>query len=90
MIMILNNEIEVKLGELRPGERAEIIGFCIEDEMQDYLLRLFEVGFILGETIEVIQEAPLSHDPISIRVKDAVYALRRDDANLIRVVKKAG
>jgi Fe2+ transport system protein FeoA len=40
---------------------------------------------VVGEQVEVLGRAPLGQDPISIRVKDAVYALRRDDANLVLV-----
>ena len=87
--MILNNEIPARLGELFPGDRAEIIGFCIEDDLQDFLHRLFEIGFLVGEHLEILQEAPLSRDPMSIRVKDAIYAMRREDANLIQVRKLA-
>jgi ferrous iron transport protein A len=87
MRMILNSDIPVKLGDLTPGESGEIIGFCIEDDLQGFLHRLYEIGFLVGERLDLIQEAPLSHDPISIKVKDAVYAMRREDANLIQVRK---
>ena len=95
MRMILNNNASnpihppISMGELHPGEVATIIGFCVDsdlqDSQQDFLQRLFEVGFLVGEKIEVLHEAPLSHDPISIQVKDAVYAIRRKEANLIQV-----
>ena len=85
MRMILNNGFPQKLGTLKPGDCAVIAGFCIEDDLQDFLHRLYEVGFLLWEPLEVMQEAPLSADPMSIRIKDAVYALRREDANLIQV-----
>ena len=85
--MILNNEEYQKLGELVPGDRVEIVGFCIEDDLQDFLHRLFEVGFLVGEKLQVMSDAPVSHDPMSIKVKDATYAMRRQDANLIRVRK---
>jgi ferrous iron transport protein A len=85
MIMILNKNNLQKLGKLRPGDRAEIAGFCTEDDLQHFLHRLYEVGFLLGEHLEVLQEAPFSSDPMSIKIKDAVYALRREEANLIQV-----
>ena len=83
--MILNKEAPQKLGELSPGSRAEIVGFCADEDLQGFLHRLFEVGFLVGEEVEVLQDAPMGRDPISIRVKDAVYAMRREDANLILV-----
>ncbi len=87
--MILNKEIPEKLGELEPGCRAEIVGFAPADGLKDFLYRLHEVGFLIGESIEILQDAPLGGDPISIRVKDAVYAIRREDANLILVNRTA-
>ena len=85
--MILNNETHDKLGELEPGESVEIVGFSIEEDLQNFLHRLFEVGFLVGEKLEILSHAPLSRNPMSIKVKDATYALRREDANLIRVKK---
>jgi ferrous iron transport protein A len=83
--MILNKEELLKLGELNPGSRAEIVGFCVANDLQNFLHRLYEIGFLVGEEVEILQDAPLGRDPISIRIKDAVYAMRREDANLILV-----
>ena len=87
MITVINNKTkEITLGELKPGEKAEIIGFLSPSaENEGFLHRLFEVGFLLGSDLEVLQEAPFSRDPISVRIKEATYALRRAEANLIRV-----
>ena len=89
MRMILNSEPSETLGLLQPGDRGEITGFRVSDEQMDFLIRLQEVGFIVGECLEIIGSAPLGKNPISIRVKDAVYALRRSDADLI-LVKRSG
>jgi ferrous iron transport protein A len=83
--MILNSESAQMLGALEPGTRGEIVGFGLTEDHLDFLIRLNEVGFVVGEQVEVLGRAPLGQDPISIRVKDAVYALRRDDANLVLV-----
>lgn len=87
MITILNKETSaLLLGELRPGMRAEIVGFNLATaEQEAFLHRLFEVGFLVGSQLEVLGEAPYAHDPISIRIKEATYALRRAEANLIKV-----
>ena len=89
MRMILNSEPFETLGGLQPGDRGEITGFRVSADQMDFLIRLQEVGFIVGEPIEIIGSAPLGNDPISIRVKDAVYALRRSDADLV-LVKRSG
>lgn len=85
MRMVLNKPAPLPLGELLPGTRGEIVGFCAQEELQYFVLRLCEVGFIVGESIEVLQKAPFGGSPMSFRVKDATYALRREDANLILV-----
>ena len=88
MRTFLNNEnsAPLLLGNLRPGERAEIIGFSTPtEEAVDFLRRLFEVGFLVGAQVELLQQAPYSGDPISVRIKEATYALRRAEANLVQV-----
>ncbi|MBU6155246.1 MAG: ferrous iron transport protein A [Bdellovibrionales bacterium] len=87
--MILNSESSEKLGTLTPGARAEIVGFGVSAEQMDFLIRLHEVGFIVGEHVEILGSAPMGRDPISIRIKDAVYALRREDADLV-LVRRSG
>jgi ferrous iron transport protein A len=78
----------VSLGQLVPGDKATIVGFEVShSESSDFIRRLFEVGFIEGTTIEVLHEAPFSRDPISIRIKEATYALRRSEVQLIQVKK---
>jgi ferrous iron transport protein A len=84
--MVLNNETH-NLGELNPGDSAEITGFQDSEELGPFLHRLHEVGFLIGETLEVLNHAPVSRCPISIKIKDATYAIRREDANLIQVRK---
>jgi Fe2+ transport system protein FeoA len=74
------------LGQLQPGAKAEIIGFeQPPTEFEGFLRRLYEVGFLVGSQLEILQDAPYSHDPISVRIKEATYALRRAEANLIQV-----
>ena len=84
--MILNSELH-DLGDLIPGETAEITGFLESDDMESFLHRLYEIGFLVGEKIQILNHAPLSRCPISIKIKDATYAIRRDDARLIQVKK---
>ncbi len=86
MITIINSERSHLLGEVKPGSRAEIVGFnATSSETEAFLHRLLEVGFLVGSQLEVLQEAPFAKDPISIRIKEATYALRRAEANLIQV-----
>ena len=73
------------LGQLQPGDRAEIVAFNFIEVHEDYFRRLLEIGFLVGARIELLNEAPYSRDPISIKIKDATYALRREEANCIQV-----
>jgi Fe2+ transport system protein FeoA len=84
--MILNNDIQ-NLGTLAPGDLAEITGFTEDSDRESFLYRLYEVGFLVGEKLEILNRAPVSGCPISIKIKDATYAIRREDANLIQVKK---
>jgi ferrous iron transport protein A len=47
--------------------------------------RLVELGFVAGEAIEIVHEAPLSRDPIVVVCAGTRIALRRDEADLILV-----
>jgi ferrous iron transport protein A len=94
--MLLNNETDssldthhpvVELGALVPGDEAVIVGFEMDTERENFLQRLFEVGFLVGEHLLVLQEAPFSKNPMSVRIKEATYAIRREDAAMIQVRK---
>lgn len=88
MITILNKESRswVPLSELKPGVRAEVIEFAdLPEVLESFFHRLREMGFNEGAQLEVLHEAPFSKDPISIRIKEATYAIRKSEASLIRV-----
>lgn len=73
---------KVKLGELHPGSRGVIAktGGPVE-----ILRRLLEMGLLEGSAVEVVHEAPFGRDPIAVRVRGSLIALRRNEANLIEV-----
>lgn len=91
--MILNNDTVPEssavawmgLGELQPGSAAVIRGFDWEQADPAFLQRLTEIGFLENVVVQVLHAAPWSQDPISVQVKDAVYAIRRKEANWVRV-----
>lgn len=71
------------LSELRPNERARVLGLspaCRAPERR----RLFDLGFVPGTVVEVDMVSPLG-DPVAYRVRGSVVALRREQANLIRI-----
>lgn len=71
------------LGELRKGQSGRIVS--VETTEQPMAQRLMEIGLLMGSQVEVLHEAPLSRDPIVVRVRGALIALRRNEAKHIRV-----
>ncbi len=71
------------LSQLKPGERARVLGLspaCRGAERR----RLLDLGFVPGSELEVEMVSP-GGDPTAYRVRGSVIALRRDQANLIRI-----
>jgi ferrous iron transport protein A len=74
--------MEMKLSQLKQGQRAQIKGFA----NTDLQLKLMEMGCIPGEMVVVEQVAPLG-DPISIRVAGYSLSLRLNEADQIILEK---
>jgi ferrous iron transport protein A len=47
--------------------------------------RLLEIGFVPGESVEVIGEVRPGGDPIAVRIGNSVFALRRREAQPVMV-----
>jgi DtxR family Mn-dependent transcriptional regulator len=70
------------LSGLRAGQRTRVVGLspaCRGAERR----RLLDLGFVPGTVVEVDMVSPAG-DPTAYRVRGAVVALRREQANLIR------
>jgi len=52
--------------------------------------RMVELGFIAGETVSVLHEAPMSRDPIVVECGGMKLALRREEASLVEVTEALG
>ena len=77
------------LSHLRKGDAASVLG-TIDGEGADHAAmkrRLLELGFVEGETIRVVAESFPSRDPIAVRVGNTTFALRRQEAALVRVAR---
>ena len=77
------------LAQLRKGDSAIIIGFADDDEALSIKGRLQELGFLPGEKISVHAEAFPGRDPMAIRVGNSIFALRRSEAEKVRIVQAA-
>jgi ferrous iron transport protein A len=69
------------LDQLHVGQTARINSLVGSDTL---VQRLFEMGLLDGEEIEVIGVAPLG-DPVEIRVRDYRLSLRRSEAARVLV-----
>ena len=69
-----------RLSEINPGITVRIKQ--IEDN--DFYLKLMEMGFIPGETVKVLQVAPLG-DPISLTIAGYNLSLRLNEADNVLV-----
>lgn len=77
---------------LAVGQRARVSALGAEDssgtgaESKRVVERLMEFGFVPGESVEILHQAPFSGDPIAVRVRGATISLRRAEAALVQLV----
>lgn len=80
-VLLYNKECLMRLSELHTGERAIIRR---HHSNRAFRKRLMEMGFIPGEEILVVKNAPL-RDPIEYRILNYDVTLRRSESMLIEV-----
>ncbi len=73
-----------RLGELRKGESATIVRVA-EAAEANLTRRMLEMGLLEGSRVELVHEAPFGGDPVAVRSRGALIALRRLEANFIEV-----
>lgn len=67
--------MKTTLAKLKKGQKASIVAFNIDT----IPLKLLEMGCLPGNTVELLQVAPLG-DPIYINVNDSHVAIRKETA----------
>ena len=72
----------MKLSELKTGEQGVIVKVLGHGGFRK---RIIEMGFIKGQTVEVLQNAPLQ-DPVKYRIMGYEVSLRRQEAEQVVVV----
>jgi ferrous iron transport protein A len=83
--------IPVSLAALRKGARGVVTSVrddaqSLGDEAQSTVSRrLLELGFVPGESIEVIEEVWPGGDPMAVRLGNTTFALRRREADSVLV-----
>lgn len=74
------------LADLSPGQSADVLALSGDPAL---VQRLYEMGLLEGERVEVVARAPLG-DPIEIRFGNSRLSLRRAEAAGISVLPIAG
>lgn len=81
----------IGLDQLARQVPARVVDLLASDEpaSQDALLRLMEIGFLPGEPVRIIATGFPQGDPLAVRIGQATFALRRQEAALVRVSVEA-
>jgi ferrous iron transport protein A len=88
--VVANDEV-VFLSSLSQGERGTVLaviddGQSLGDEQASTIARrLLELGFVPGAELEVVARMWPGDDPLAVRVGGSMFALRRREAQAIRV-----
>ena len=75
----------MRLSELNTGEKCVVVKVFGH---KSFRKRIVEMGFVRGQKIEVVFDAPLK-DPVVYKLMDYEISLRRSEASLIEVVSEA-
>ncbi|MBL4787495.1 MAG: ferrous iron transport protein A [Kordiimonadaceae bacterium] len=77
----------VSLGSLKPGACGVVNAFgdAPDQTTADMIDRLREIGFGEGLKVELLHQSLFGKDPIAVRVGTMTVALRRKEANLIKI-----
>jgi ferrous iron transport protein A len=78
-------EMSMGLKDLKPGERAEVIGYEGKDPI--YRNKLLTMGLTKGVEIKLLKVAPLG-DPVEILVRGYSLSLRKAEADILQVRRK--
>ena len=77
------------LASLRPGERGRVLEVAMPPSGHGHdealVIRLLEIGFVPDEVVSVRAMGPGGREPLAIRVGGTTFALRRHEAEHIRV-----
>ncbi len=75
----------IDLSELAPKRRAHIVAIDQDPGPNHLDLRLCEMGFAEGMSVEVLHRAPFGGDPIAVLLGETLIAMRLDEARRVKV-----
>lgn len=86
-IMANNQQQSISLADLPLQQYATVCEVSRPSQSDDQALvqRLMEIGFVPGERIKIIAVGHPGREPIAVRVGHTTFALRRFEADYIRV-----
>ena len=75
------------LSDLPDGVHATVTQVCANGAglAPQHLRRLAELGFLPGESVQVLRRGPGGREPLAVRVGDTLFALRLQEARCISV-----
>jgi ferrous iron transport protein A len=75
------------LADLPRGARGVVhsVGGATLAEDTDLVRRLVEIGFIAGEEIQVVAHGMPGREPVAVRLGGTTFALRRFEAEYVRL-----
>jgi len=71
----------ILLSEIKKGEKAVIV----EIDTDEIPLKLLEMGCLPGNTVQLLQIAPLG-DPYYFNINESHVAIRKDTAKFVKIV----
>lgn len=69
----------IQLQHAKTGSKIRLVRIDVQGVLRR---RLLDLGFVPGNTIEVLQKSPLG-DPVAFRVNNTIIALRKDESSMI-------
>jgi ferrous iron transport protein A len=80
------------LSELAPGQHAVVLGLVAATaEINNAVLRrLADIGFIAGESLQLLRRGPGGREPLAVQIGEALFALRLIEAQCVQVELSAG
>ncbi len=88
-IPLVVNSVQVPLADLGMHVRAVVQEVRAPTAMPDWATWLAEIGFLPGESVQVIARGAPGGDPLVVRIGDSTFALRKAEAACVLVLPVA-
>lgn len=97
---LIDRNMPLTVADLRSGERARVLAVVrpdglqvdvrrgdtpVQNEGEGLVIRLLEIGFVPGEVVRIAALGPGGREPLAVRIGGTTFALRRYEAEHIRV-----